>query len=340
MRSRMEFNPIVRQAVPADKIAWDALVQHPLQSWAWGEFRQAIGTDVVRCVVEKNKKITDAWQLTFHRLPYTPFTVGYFPKGPFPTKQMFDELTKLGERKRSIFIQLEPNIIASSQSAVRHNQLCNTSHHPLFTKYTFVLDLTKSEDELLSAMNQKTRYNIRLAQKHGVVVKEDNSARAFADYLRLTNQTTQRQHFYAHNQLYHEHLWEILSKAGIAHLFTASLNHETLAAWILFGWKETLYYPYGASSREHREVMAPHLLLWKAAVWAKERGFKYFDLWGALGPDPDPSNPWYGFHHFKEGYKPRLVEFVGSYDLVINQTVYEFYKLADSLRWFVLKLRR
>ncbi len=308
----------------------DKHADHPLQSWAWGEFRASMGIDVVRL---------NSWQLTFHTIPHTPWSIGYFPKGPMPTKEMVDELTNIGKQKRAIFIQIEPNVIENWKLKIENCGL-RRSHHPLFTKYTFILDLTKSEDELLQSMHPKTRYNMKVAQKHGVVVKEDNSKEAFEAYLKLTRETTERQGFYAHTELYHRHMWNILHKEGIAHLWTATHKGEVLAAWIMFVWKDTVYYPYGSSSRNHREVMAPNLLLWEIARWAKRKELKKFDLWGALGPDPDTNDPWYGFHRFKEGYHPDFVEFVGSYDLIINPFLYRFYCLADSIRWFLLKLKR
>lgn len=271
----------------------------------------------------------NGWFLTFHKIPYTPFTVGYFPKGPLPSKKMTDELTTIGMKKKAIFIQLEPNVEKGSVSLPE-------SHHPLFTKYTFVLDLTKSEDELLSAMHPKTRYNIKVAQKHNVIVKEDNSPHAFREYLRLTSETTSRQGFYAHNENYHKTMWEVMHKAGIAHLFTATLGGEVLSAWIVFVFGDTVYYPYGASSRNHREVQAPTLLLWEIAKWARSKGLKKFDLWGAMGPKPDEHDPWYGFHRFKQGFNPKLVEFVGSYDLIINKPLYFLYTIADWARWRIL----
>lgn len=282
-----------------------------------------MGIDVVRL---------HEWQLTFHRVPFTPWTIGYFPKGPKPTKKMIEELLNLGRQKRAIFIQIEPN--TTEKVALK------PSHHPLFTKYTFVLDLTKSEEELMSAMHPKTRYNIRVAQKHNVTVKEDNSAYAFNAYLRLTEETTVRQGFYAHNTTYHKTMWEIMHSAGIAHLFTASLKGEVLSAWIVFVSGDTVYYPYGASGRDHREVMAPTLLLWEIAKWAKKNGLKKFDLWGALGPRPNEKDPWYGFHRFKQGFNPRLVEFVGSYDLVIHKPLYILYTIADTIRWKLLRWKR
>lgn len=308
---------------------------HPLQTAAWAEFRKAMGVDVVQL---------NHWYISFHRIPHTPYTVGYFPKGPLPTKKMTDELLTLGKQKNAIFIQLEPNVTANftSPTGGSNFKLLQASHHPLFTKYTFILDLTKSEEELLKAMHSKTRYNIKVAEKHNVKIQEDSSTNAFETYLKLSQETINRQGFYAHNQLYHRTMWNIMHKAGIAKLWTATYEGVILAAWIVFIHDGVLYYPYGASSREHREVMAPNLLLWKLIQWGKEQKLKTFDLWGAMGPPPagghDPTDPWYGFHRFKSGYNPTLVEFVGSFDLVIQPFLYKLYCFADTLRWSVLKL--
>jgi lipid II:glycine glycyltransferase (peptidoglycan interpeptide bridge formation enzyme) len=298
---------------------------HPLQSPAWGDFRKAMGIDVVRL---------NNWLITFHKIPLIPWTIGYFPKGPKPSQKMIELLLDLGRKKRAIFIQLEPNAVVHFKFQISNFKL-KPSHHPLFTKYTFVLDLTKSEEELLKTMHPKTRYNIKVAQKHGVIVKEDNTA--FEAYLTLTQETTARQGFYAHNETYHRTMWKIMHEAGIAHLFTASYQETILSAWIVFVYNDTVYYPYGSSSRQHREVMAPTLLLWEIVRWAKKKGLKVFDLWGALGPNPDPRDPWFGFHRFKQGFNPKLIEFVGSYDLVIHPWLYRLYTIVDTVRWWMLK---
>ncbi len=315
---------------------------HPLQSLEWGEFRKKTGVKVV----QKN-----GLQLTIHNIPYLPWTIGYFPKGPLPDKKMLDELQKIGKEENCIFIQLEPNIgINTSEVAEwtprrwKHLNL-QSSFHPLFTKYTFILDLTKSEDELLKNMHPKTRYNIRIAQKHNVEVVEDNSDKAFETYLRLTRETTKRQGFYAHTEQYHRLMWKTLQPKMednklTAHLFLAKYNGEVLVAWILFVYKDTLYYPYGASSNEYRETMASNLMMWTAIKFGKKLGLKKFDMWGALGENPDPKDPWYGFHRFKEGYGPKLVEFIGSYDLVIQPFLYQFYKVLDTFRWKLLRFSK
>lgn len=325
------INPAPNTA-PFTKERWNARVRHPLQSWEWGVFRTRMGIDVVR---------HDAGQLTFHRIPATPWTIGYLPKGPLPNRQTLQRLRRLGQEKRAICITIEPDVPRSEKTEAQIAALpLIPSHHPLFTKYTFILDLTKSEEELLRAMHPKTRYNLKVAKKHGVIIREDNSQNAFAAYMKLTAETTRRQGFYAHNSAYHETMWDVMHKAGIARLFTAEYHANILAAWIVFSWGKTLYYPYGTSSRQYREVMAPTLLLWEIALWGKRMGYEAFDLWGALSEHPDNRDPWYGFHRFKQGFAPRHVEFIGSFDLVIHPFLYRMYTTADTLRWTLLRLLR
>lgn len=313
---------------------------HPLQSQPWGQFREKTGVEVIHA----NNLL-----LTLHKIPYTDYTVGYLPKSLMPTKDMLIKLKEIVDKRNCIFIQIEPNVEVGqkSESEIRNLGLIKSAR-PLFTKYTFVLDLTKTEEELLKNMHSKTRYNIKLAQKKGVRIMEDNSDKAFNEYLKLTKETTSRQKFYAHDQRYHELMWKTLRQAQgkplnpdnlSAHLLKATYKGETLVTWILFVLGDTLYYPYGASSSKHREVMASNLLMWEAIKFGKSLGLKKFDMWGALGSNPETNDSWYGFHKFKEGYGGRHVEFLGSFDFVINKKLYAIYKILNSIRWLLLKFK-
>jgi lipid II:glycine glycyltransferase (peptidoglycan interpeptide bridge formation enzyme) len=335
---------------------FNSVVNHPLQSFEWGEFRQGTGVKVIRRGLLEGAKLKSGFQLTIHPIPHTPFTIGYLPKGEMPSEALLEELKKIGKEERCVFIQLEPNVIASQSSKFKVQSSksgLRPAARPLFTKYTFILDLKRSEEELLANMHQKARYNIKVAKKRNVTVVEDNTQKAFNEYLNLTEETTRRQKFFAHTLDYHKKMWEALrvqsSKLKVqsvdkdqltAHLLTAKYKGKVLTAWILFVFKDTLYYPYGASSSQNREVMASNLVMWEAIRFGKKLGLAKFDMWGALGPDPDRSDPWFGFHNFKEKYGPEHVEFIGSFDLVINPLVYQLYKIADKLRWFLLKFKK
>ena len=322
---------LIKPVSTSQKKDFDRLTTHPLQSWDWGEFRKKMGQKVERL---------DSFQVFFHQVPHLPYTIGYFPKGPMPTKGIIDTLKKIGKKHKAIFIKLEPNVkkFQISNFKFQIKRLSLKPGKPLFTRHTMIIDLTKSEEELMAGFHSKTRYNIRLAQRKGVKIIEDNSEKAFNQYWQLMKETTKRQRFFAHNKIYHQKMWQTMQPAGIAHLLKATYQNEVLASWILFSFNNVLYYPYGASSYKHRNVMASNLMMWEAIRFGKKKGCQTFDLWGTPGPNPNPNDPWYGFHRFKIGYNPQIIEFIGTYDLVLKPHLYRFYKLINKFRWTLLKL--
>ncbi|MCX6704027.1 MAG: peptidoglycan bridge formation glycyltransferase FemA/FemB family protein [Candidatus Woesebacteria bacterium] len=257
----------------------DKIATHPLQTSAWAEFRQKWGNEVLE---------TKYGVLTLHKLPFTNYKIGMFIKGNMPTKEMLADLKKLRAEKNLVFIKLEPNVKKSDQLVKLVESAGAVPGKTLFTPTTFWIDLTPSEEELMKSFSSKTRYNIRLAERKGVTVKEDNSDKAFEKYLDLTRET------------------------------------------VVFAWKNFLYYPYGASTEKHKEVMANNLIMWEAIKFGKKLGLTTFDLWGREEGK--------GFTKFKEGYNPKVIEFLGTWDLVINKPFYAIYKLAEWIRWPTLKI--
>lgn len=318
---------LVKEVDETQKSAFNKLTNHPVQSWEWGEFRKRTGKKVVRLGLYDGKRLKEGWQLTIHVIPHTNFKLGVFSKGPGPNKEMLAGLREFAQKENLIFIRIEPN---ETKNEILLRRYGARPGRPFFTKSTFLLDLTKSEEELLAAMHPKTRYNIRVAQKHGVEVVEDNSKEAFKTYLNLTDETTKRQKFYAHTQEYHRLMWEVLHPAGIARLLTARYKGEIIAVWVLFVWKDTLYYPYGASTDKYKNIMANYAMMWGAIKFGKNLGLRKFDFWGREEGK--------GYTRFKEGFSPQVVEFLGTWDLVINPALYILYRIAEEIRWALLKL--
>ncbi len=307
----------------------DTISIHPLQSSYWADFRKEWGNEVIE---------TKYGIITVHPLPFTSFRIGIFEKGSAPTKEMLDDLKKIGKENNLIFIKLEPNVTKSDKLVELVKSEGAEKGRRLFTPTTFQIDLKKSEEELLKSFSSKTRYNIRLAQRKGVIVKEDNSDKAFERYWQLTKETSARQGFYAHTERYHRLMWKYLhqkpiedGQKPIAHLLTATYQKQIITTWIIFAWKDFLYYPYGASTDEYKEVMANNLMMWEAIKFGKKLGLKTFDLWGREEGK--------GFTKFKEGYNPKVVEFLGSWDFVINKPIYRIYRIAEEVRWKLLRFK-
>lgn len=318
---------------------FDRIATHPLQTWEWGEFRKEWGNIVERFIYTQNKK-KKVLQIVFSRVPYTKFTIGTALKCDFLTKEAIKKIKSLSKNKNAIFVKIEPNITKSEKQAQKQIEILKEEGcikgKPLFTPQTFCIDTRKTEKELFASFHPKTRYNIRYAQKKGVVIVEDNSKKAFNKYLKLTFETAKRQNFYAHTEKYHRLMWKHLHenpirqrRKPIAHLLTAKYKGRIVVAWIVFVLGKFLYYPYGASDYKYHKLMGSNLMMWEAIRFAKNKGLSFFDLWG--------KEEGKGFTRFKEGYNPKTVEFIGSWDLVINKKIYKLYKIADKIRWFFLK---
>ncbi len=302
-----------------DTQRWNKGIGHPLQTWEWGEFRKENGNKVSR--INGDHK----YQIIWSQIPHSKYYFGTILKSPIPTKDDLDLLKEAAQKMNGIGIRMEPD----AESGPIPKGLVKGRH--FFTKSTFYLDLSKTEEDLLKDMHPKARYNIRLAEKKGVIIKEDNSKEAFSRYLELTfKETAARQKFYAHDTLYHERMWKQMHAANIAHLFTASFEDKILVTWIIFQWQNKIYFPYGASSVEHRDVQAPSLMLWKTAVWGKNHDAKIYDLWGAEEGK--------GFNRFKEQFNPALINFVGTYDLAVNPILYFLFRLSEEIRWKILRV--
>lgn len=319
---------------------YDSFVPHPLQSWEWGEARKKTGVEVIRIAEYDKNQIKNLYQMTLHPIPYTPFKLGYIPRSIVPTDKLLKYLYDWARDNRVVFIKMEP-YEKKSLKTDRFTEKPNVvrSSHPLFTPWTQVLDITQPEDKLLEKMHHKTRYNIRLAAKKGVTVREMNDKAGFETFSKLYFETTRRQKYYGHDYFYHKTVWEALKK-DVARILIAYYDDIPLAAYELFYFKKRIYYVYGGTSNLHRNLMASNLLMWEAIKLGKKLGAEEFDMWGSLPPGYDSSNIWSGFTRFKEGYGTEFIEMVGSYDLVTNPVFYQLYGLLYKFREFFLGLKQ
>jgi lipid II:glycine glycyltransferase (peptidoglycan interpeptide bridge formation enzyme) len=339
---------IIRALREEEKNIYNQAVDHPLQSWEWGEFRKKTGVEVERLGFFEGEKLNHGLQVTFHQIPLpgVNFTAGYLPKGFDPSDNQLAAIKQLATKHQALFIKLEPARTQAATATDNFHQLKQTlksngavKGRSLFTKYTFRLDLTQPEDKLFANLESKTRYNVNLAYKKGVKIIEDTSENGLEEYLKILQETKSRQGFYAHTPEYFRKMWQTMGDSGMMRIFNAVYQDQVLVSWIMFVFNNVLYYPYGASRGIHRNVMASNLMMWEMIRLGKEENCHTFDMWGSLGPDADKQHPWYGFHRFKRGYGGELVKSVGSYDLVLNPPVYKLYRVGENLRWKWLRLK-
>jgi lipid II:glycine glycyltransferase (peptidoglycan interpeptide bridge formation enzyme) len=330
------------------KTEWNKVVSHPLQTWEWGSAKEKSGTKVIRVAVFENGKITQAYLFTLHSLPLGKLVVNY-ARGTFVPPAVLSELVTHYKNKGLVFIKLEPNVYKNESGMykvplIKKSWFSNglkyvRSNTTLFAPHTFLIDLSFSEDKLLSFMKSKTRYNIRLAQKKGVkIADETNSKKGFDTFFNLYQQTIKRQNYLGHNYDYHFNVWQELKKSGMVKILIAYYQDLPLSAYQLFFFKKGAYYLYGGSSHLHKDVMASNLLMWHAIETAASEGAETFDMWGALNKNYNPSDPWAGFHRFKEGYGGVHKSYLPTLDVVVNTSWYLAFNLIWPLRKKILEL--
>lgn len=321
-----------------DQDQYDQKATHPLQAWVWGEARKKMGIEVVRIGEFDDETLQNVYQLTLHKIPYTSYKVGYLPKSNFPSKEVTEFLTEFGKKNNIIFIKLEPNETAEESSIQHLASNILKSPQPLFTEWTIIMDLKQTEEELLKKMKEKTRYNIRLAAKKGVIVKDESNEKGFEIFSKLYFDTCKRQGYFGHDLNYHKIIWENL-KNKLAYILTAYYNDIPLAAYELFYFNKTLYYAYGGSSIEYRNLMGANLLMWEAIKLGKKLGAEKFDMWGSLSPNYEGNDTYLGFTKFKEGYGGDYTQMIGTFDLVINDNAYRLYNVVNNLRNLLLIIK-
>lgn len=340
---------ITRILYNEEKDAYSKVITHPVQTWEWGTFQESQGHKIYRLGVFDQQKMVSAYSLSFHKIPHTNFSIGTILRGPEIDTDLIKNVRKIAQEENAIFVKMEPDVIEKIydnkyQLIKNKSSLLNfpnlvVSPKVAFYPHSFIIDLTLSEDELLANMSPKTRYNIKVANRHDVKIIKATTDAGFETYLKLLFDTTKRQGFYLHSENYHRQLWKTLKGTGMVDIFHAVYQNEVLAAFMVFNLKDRLFYPYGASLDTHREVMAPTLLMWEVIKYGQSLGLKSFDTWGCLGPDAHEGETGFGFHRFKQGYGGNLVQFVGTYDLVINPQLYKIYNLVDKFRWKLLRLK-
>ena len=205
---------------------------------------------------------------------------------------------------------------------------------------TVILNLTKSEDDLLSDMKQKWRYNIRLAEKKGVTI-EKCGAEAIEDFYEIFTETATRDGIAVHGKNYYKSLLELSSKnteKAEVSLFVAKHEGDVLSGIITLFTETEAVYLYGASSNKKRNLMATYLLQWTAIKAAKAFGSKSYDFYG-IPPENDENHPMYGLYRFKTGFggDDCVIHRIGSLDIPVKKGIYKLYSLAEKLRAFYYK---
>lgn len=297
---------------------------HLLQSWEWGAFKQRHGWEPVRVHVRDGEGEALA-QVLFRRKG--PVSVGYVPRGPAlrPVGEpgpLFDrlrcELDSVCRRRRAISLILEPDRPLGLSGSYRDVGFVR-GPRPFQPARTVQVPLLP-DAELMEQMHPKNRYNVRLAQRRGVVVEKGGSDQASLDaFYRLLRETADRNAFAIHDRTYYDDFLRIFGEQAV--LLFARVEGEIAAAAIAARFGDGAAYMYGASSTVYRAHGGAFLLQYEAMRWARDHGCRRYDLWGI--PEEDPrrddlkgdgmpgaqGEDWRGLHNFKVRFGGEVVRF-------------------------------
>lgn len=325
---------------------WEALVKGRfssgfLQSFFWSEFKRKVGWQTYKIgFLHKEKLIAGAVINKFQFSKNKNFI--YLAEGPVMdfedthAEETFhllmseiDNVVDLKGENLTTHVRIDPRIsIAPSYFNRFHKAPFNME-----PRNTLMIDLSKSEEEILKNMKQKGRYNIKIAVREGVEIRVASPSEAevlnFAD---VYSQTVSRKKFDGKDKKYFEILFGHLKDLNNTKLFFASYKGKILASAIVIYYGDRATYFFGGTSSAHREKMAPYLLHWHIIQDAKKAGMRWYDFWGVSPRDADSSHGWYGFTQFKEKFGGIRFDFIGAYDFVYNEKLYgEFLRESEEM---------
>ena len=272
----------------------------------------------------------------------------YIPHGPLMdwrddglVSQVLLELQSFGSDGKYIFIKIDPQIIKatgiqdelgyeSDAKAIKNQEFLDRSgwlysNQQIQFKNTFIINLQHTEDEILSRMKQKTRYNIRLAGRKNVNVRQIEVKELEMLY-EMYAATSLRDGFIIRPKEYYLDIWETMMHANMASPLVAEVEGEPIAGLILFHFHKRSYYFYGMSVESHRDKMPNHLLQWEAIKLSKALGCEDYNLWGAPDDFSETDRMW-GVYKFKDGFGGKIHQTIGAYDYPISKVKYKIFSI-------------
>ena len=333
---------------------------HPLQSWQWGAFKERWGWSALPLFFSAQDHPAGtpplaAAMVLKRKVPRLPFSILYVPKGPLLDfddarlrQAVVARLEQLARKEKAIFIKIDPDLVLSSgleneqpsPTGSKFVQELKTrgwrlSDDQIQFRNTVELDLKQSEEALLAAMKQKTRYNIRLAGRREVAIRQ-GTADDFEIIARMYGETAARDQFAVRPIEYYLDAWQTFYNAGMAQPFLAEYQGRPLGAVIIVRYGKRAIYMYGASTNQERKRMPNYLLQWEAIRWAKAEGCEVYDFWGAPDDFVD-TDPLWGVWRFTRGFNGQVVRHIGAWDYPVRPFWYQFYtnvmpKYLDLLR--------
>lgn len=308
------------------------------QSLEWAKIKTSWITEVI-LAEDVNKKIIGSLTVWVRKIPIFG-NIMYASRGPIcdihnleVLKQLTEGAKILAKKYKAIVLRIEPDI-KSDDEKYRNLMLelgylikddAKNFREEIQPRYVFRLDVKdKTEDELFKNLHQKTRYNVRLATKKGVTIK-DGTKEDLKDFHKIMITTGKRDGFIIRPLEYFEKMYDALGPEHMK-ILMAYYEGKPISGVIPIIYGNKTWYLYGASSNEHRNLMPNYLLQWEMIKLAVANKSEIYDLRGVPGI-ADDSN---GLYRFKKGFGAEYTEFIGEVYIPFKPLTYKLYKFSEK----------
>ncbi|MBQ4044829.1 MAG: peptidoglycan bridge formation glycyltransferase FemA/FemB family protein [Lachnospiraceae bacterium] len=319
-----------------------------LQTYAWSK-QKPYWTFRAILVRDESGSICGAMSVLIRKIPGTPYSLMYAARGPacdINNKEVLAEILagakELAKKFRCYCLKLDPGVTFKETTFMKNMDDLGFILAPkalnfenIQPQYVMVLDIEgKTEEEVMASFKPKTRYNIRVAKKKNVTVKICGKE-AVPDFYKIMVETGERDEFMIRPAQYFADMLDNLG--DMCRLYMAYDSEGTPIAGTIAAWTyDKVWYMYGASSNQHRNLMPNYLLQWEMIRWAIENHCRIYDFRGISG-DRSEDNHLYGLYRFKSGFNAEFTEFVGEYRYVFRPVAYKVIENAMPAAKKVLK---
>jgi lipid II:glycine glycyltransferase (peptidoglycan interpeptide bridge formation enzyme) len=334
-----------------------------LQTWEWGQVKSAFGWEAHHKIWQEDGEIVAAALVLERTVSLGGLSarlrMHYSPKGPLLRDWMdqalrwrvISDLEAFARQRGAFLIKLdadlpigigepgaelaEENLVGATLISELKADGWHFSDEQIQFRNTVLLDLTRSEEDLLAAMKQKTRYNIRLAVRKGVSVRRGAEA-DFESLYQMYAETAVRDGFAVRGKEYYLAVWQTFFESGMLVPLIAEVEGEAVAGLMLFIFGDRCWYLYGMSTGQHRNRMPTYLLQWEAILAGKQADCRFYDLWGAPDEFSEADSMW-GVYRFKQGLGGEVLRTIGAWDKPLRPLVFKLYarvwpRIMDLLR--------
>ena len=327
-----------------DQKTWDTFItSHEeanfLQSWDFYEFHKSRGNEIVRrAAVDKSGKILGAYAGVVENAKRGRHLA--IAGGPILdwsdaslAKALIADIKTEAKKLNCVFARIRPQLELSAESTGLFEETLKARKAPMYlsVEYAGVLDLTKSEDDILKGMRQRLRRALRKGAKNDIKIDKSSDPKDIHTFYKIELETAKRHDFYAFSEDFLTKQFAAFAENDEAVLYTAKKDGEILAQNFMIFYGNEASYHYGVSSELGTKLSGAPLLHMEAMRDARKRGIKRYSLWGIVGEN-ETKHRFYGVSQFKRGFGVDELRYLPAHDLVINRLKYPKTWLIETLR--------